>query len=361
MPPPETAAVETIVARDGGPGLTVVRVSTPVQAITLVPYLLGFHPAEWDLVLVGTIPPRGRVHLTLRLDLPARPGDALAAAQARYGVALLSAHGCTMVTVVGYGPDAVIGPALRAAREAARAAGLRLAGLLRADAGRWWSCQCTRPECCPPDGTPYEPDPAVTTPFDKAGARVLPGRDVLAATIAPVAGADAEAMRVAMQGAARRLARLSLRASRPGRRASQPPAVIAGVRAVTAAIRLYRQGGTITSHDQLAWLALALSDIRVRDAAWTRMDPAHKEPHRRLWTTVTRLAPDGMVAAPASLLAFTAWQDGNGALAQLALDRALAASPRYQMALILREALDLGAPPALAALPVLPRKPRHPA
>jgi len=46
-----------------------------------------------------------------------------------------------------------------------------------------------------------------------------------------------------------------------------------------------------------------------------------------------------------------AWQAGDGALANVALDRALADNARYSMAL-LREALDAGAPPSMARLPL---------
>jgi hypothetical protein len=41
-------------------------------------------------------------------------------------------------------------------------------------------------------------------------------------------------------------------------------------------------------------------------------------------------------------------------LANVALGRALADNPRYSMALLLREALDAGAPPSLARLPMTP-------
>jgi hypothetical protein len=155
-------------------------------------------------------------------------------------------------------------------------------------------------------------------------------------------------MRQAMKGATMRAGRLDQRAGQPGRKARQPPLVISGIRAVTAAIKAYRDGGTITSYDQLAWLTLTLGMPRVRDAAWLRMNPAHRDAHQRLWTTLTRLAPPGHVAAPAALLAFTAWQDGNGALANLALDRTQADSPADNATRVLRAALESGAPPSLA-------------
>ena len=58
--------------------------------------------------------------------------------------------------------------------------------------------------------------------------------------------------------------------------------------------------------------------------------------------------------APASLLAFTAWQSGEGALANIAISRALAADPEYSMARLLGQALDAGLPPSAARLPMTP-------
>lgn len=56
------------------------------------------------------------------------------------------------------------------------------------------------------------------------------------------------------------------------------------------------------------------------------------------------------------LAAFVAWQSGDGALANVALDRALADNPRYSMALLLRETLDSGALPSMARLPMTPEE-----
>ena len=101
---------------------------------------------------------------------------------------------------------------------------------------------------------------------------------------------------------------------------------------------------------------MALTILRIRDDAWARMDPSHRTAHGQLWTDLTRRACPGYVAAPASLLAFTAWQAGHGALANLAVDRALADQPDYSMALLLRDALTAGLPPATARLPMTPEE-----
>ena len=100
-----------------------------------------------------------------------------------------------------------------------------------------------------------------------------------------------------------------------------------GLAAVGAMISRYRDGGRFTSDDEIARITVALRDLRVRDDAWARMDPAYGDAHLRLWTDVVRRAQPGYVAAPAALLAFVAWQSGDGALANVALDRALAEPP----------------------------------
>jgi Domain of unknown function (DUF4192) len=121
-------------------------------------------------------------------------------------------------------------------------------------------------------------------------------------------------------------------------------------------IGTYRASGRYATDYQVAWITVALRDLRVRDDAWARMDPAHADAHQRLWTDVTRRAQPGYVAGPASLLAFVAWQSGDGALANVALDRALADEPRYSMAQLLRQVITAGTPPSLARLPMTPEE-----
>ena len=142
--------------------------------------------------------------------------------------------------------------------------------------------------------------------------------------------------------------------ARSGRKAAVRRLIAAiGLPAVTEAISRYRGGGRLNL-EEVAWLTVMLRDLRVRDDAWSRMRPEHREAHRRLWTDLTRLARPGYVKAPAALLAFVAWQSGNGALANVALDRALGDDPYYSMAVLLREVIDSGAPPSLARLPMTP-------
>jgi hypothetical protein len=145
-------------------------------------------------------------------------------------------------------------------------------------------------------------------------------------------------------------------AGAPGDTDGMLAVVDAGRAAVREAIVTYRASGQVTDDDQMAWLAVTLADLRVRDDAWARMDPKHRAAHQRLWTDVVRRATESYVPAPASLLAFTAWQSGEGALANIALERALAADPGYSMAHLIGQAVDAGLPPSAARLPMTPEE-----
>ena len=101
---------------------------------------------------------------------------------------------------------------------------------------------------------------------------------------------------------------------------------------------------------------MTLADLRVRDDAWARMEPKFRAAHQRLWTDVVRYAGERYVPAPASLLAFIAWQSGEGALANTAIERALAVDPDYSMAHLIGRAVDAGLPPFAARLPMTPEE-----
>jgi hypothetical protein len=193
----------------------------------------------------------------------------------------------------------------------------------------------------------------VTAAYSAAGAPTpLATREELAATVAALDGEAGDSMLKATLQAQERAARLA--AGADGAVAGRRLITTAGLDAVRDAIDVYRAGDEFSSDADAAWLSVALRELRVRDDAWARMDPDHGEAHLCLWTDLTRRARPGYVAAPASLLAFVAWQRGNGALANVALDRALADHPGYSMARLMREVIDSGAPPRMARLPMTP-------
>jgi hypothetical protein len=117
----------------------------------------------------------------------------------------------------------------------------------------------------------------------------------------------------------------------------------AGTTAVDEALRRYQTGGRLTD-DEAAWLSLLLRHIPTRDYAWTRIDAT--DGHQQLWTDLTRRAMPDLAAAPASLLAFAAYLAGQGALANIAVARALDSDREYPMALLVALALKHGLPPS---------------
>jgi Domain of unknown function (DUF4192) len=330
-----------------------VRVGAPDAVLAVVPHLLGFYPSR-SLVVLGLSGRRNRVRLTFRYDLPDPADAALAADIADHAAFVLRREDIGSAVLIGYGPADLVIPALSTVADWLLEEGTQLREVLRADGGRYWSVLCEDPGCCPPEGRPFDPGShPVAAALSGAGLPALPDRAALARMLQPPAG-SAEPIRRATRLAEQRLSELGSRHEADGGRDPQLLTARTGRAAVQRAIRRYRAGGDITSREELAWLAVLLADLRIRDDAWARMEPAHREAHRRLWTDVLKSAATEYVPAPASLLAFTAWQAGNGALAAVAIDRALAARPGYSMALLLEGALQAGLPPSAARLPMTP-------
>lgn len=333
-----------------------VKVGSADGILAIVPHLLGFHPAD-SLVVLGVGGPHARIRLAFRYDLPDPPEAGLAADVAVHAGAVLARQHLSAAIIIGYGSAEIVNPVLDAVGPGLLAASVTVHDALRVQGGRYWSYLCVDSGCCPPEGIAFDVagHPAATA-LAGAGLTVLADRAELARTIAP-ATECAEAMRQSAELAKSRASRLiGAAAAEQQLRDVYQPVADAGRRSVKLAVIRYRRGARLTDHDEIAWLGLALTDLRVRDDAWARMDPAYNSEHLRLWTDLIRHLPAEFVPAPAALLAFTAWQGGDGALASIAVDRALGADPRYSMALLIADALQAGLPPAAARLPMTPKQ-----
>ncbi|MEV0430577.1 DUF4192 domain-containing protein [Micromonospora sp. NPDC050495] len=309
-------------------------IGSPADLLTAVPYLLGFHPAD-SLVTVGVA--GARVVVAGRADLPEPSGiatwiDGIADAKIR----MLRHAAATRAIAIGYGPATTVTPAIDAITARLAAAGLDVLEALRVTDGRYFSYLCHNPACCPTDGTPVDPHRSdVTMHAIVAGCRALPDRAALVASVAPTSRAARVAVTRATARARARHRRLLATAGHDG-------LTRAGVEAVTAALARYRDEQALHD-DELAWLTILLSDPLIRDHAWRASDDWQLP----MWTDITRRAHPPLAAAPASLLAFAAWRCGDGALASVALDRALAADPDYSLAHVINQALRAGLPPSL--------------
>jgi Domain of unknown function (DUF4192) len=221
---------------------------------------------------------------------------------------------------VAYGPETLVTPVANELRDAARQAGIDMREFLRVQDGRYWSYVCGNQACCPATGVPFDavPDPAEAEALGRVGDTVLASRAALAARVAPLGGIAAESMRQATRRAERHVAWLVAQVRKSARLGAARHMIAAeGLAVVGAMIARYRDGGRFTTDDEIARITVALRDLRVRDDAWARMDPAHAEAHERLWIDVVRRAQPGYVPASAALLALAAWQSGHGAMQAL--------------------------------------------
>jgi hypothetical protein len=357
--------------------LTTLSVRSTPDLLAAVPYLLGFHPADSAVVVALRGP---RIVFVARGDLPdpvppdpdpAAPGPARAGIGEPGGgpdgpgglaarlTAVVARQDVDATIVVGYGTPDRADPMLGALYVALDEVGLPVLDVLRVTGNRYWSYACADPGCCPPEGTPFDTSTSqLAAAATFAGQVALPDRDTLVRQLDPVDGPARYAMREATRRARNRLQRLLDRASaadprgrrrvdprhrrKDGPRGRQGVVRRAGRSAVSLAMRRYRAGGRLTD-DEVAWLSLLLLHQPTRDDAWRRTDG--EDWQLALWTDVLRRAEPELVAAPASLLAFAAWCAGQGALANVAVERALDARPDYPMALLLSRALRAGMPP----------------
>jgi hypothetical protein len=125
------------------------------------------------------------------------------------------------------------------------------------------------------------------------------------------------------------------------------PAAAESWQAVLAAVaRLRSRSAPRLSDDEVARLLWGLRDRWVRDRALGLALGSDAATAEQLWTECTRRAPAPLDAAPATLLAVSAWLRGDGAMAGVALGRARSSEPGYRLADQLGQALAACVPPA---------------
>jgi hypothetical protein len=79
---------------------TVIRAGSPTALLAVVSHLLGFVP-DMSLVVIGTAPPRDRIRVTLRYDLPDPPDAGMAADIAAHAAGVLGAQRLPAAVAVG--------------------------------------------------------------------------------------------------------------------------------------------------------------------------------------------------------------------------------------------------------------------
>jgi len=331
------------------PDPVVVRLRDVGEIAAGLPHLMGFHPRE-SVVLVALGGGSGRrVGMTARADIPPPEHDRSLARMLARNVSTAGPEGA-LVLIVSEAADETAGgrpllPHAHLVRETCRAlerSGIPIADTVLVRDGRWWSYDCADPCCAPHGGTPLPGGVSELQVASVATGTVVAGdRAGLAARIAPPPGHDSAAMAAAC-------ARVGVELSTDLLDTGPEPAGLESWAAIMAGIDRCRVGASLRmplADDDVARIVWGLRDGDVRDLAMNLAlgdDPAAAE---QLWTECTRRAPAPLDAAPATLLAVCAYLRGDGAMANIALDRALASAPGYGLAALLRDALDSCVPP----------------
>lgn len=319
-----------------------VRIRDVGEIAAALPYLLGYRPRE-SVVLLSLGGQSGRrVGLTVRADIPPPEHNRELAAVLSRSLCTGRPDGALVLIVSEVADEDVMGvpdlPHRDLVWELCRALsrlGVPVGDVVLVREGRWWSYDCPDSCCAPGAGTFL---PAGVTELEVAsiatGTVVADDRADLLARIGPQPGADPRAMAAACAQVGVELSAAVLD--------SGPEAVTTrSWSAVRDAAARYRPGSVAGSaaDDEIARVVWALRDVEVRDLALGLALGADADGAEQLWTECTRRAPAPLDVAPATLLAVSAWLRGDGAMANIALGRALESDPGYPLARLLRDGL----------------------
>jgi acid phosphatase family membrane protein YuiD len=349
----------------------VLRVRDQGELLAAIPALIGFHPRE-SLVLVATGGESGhRLGLTLRVDLPPPEHVEPIGAGAVRGL-LLDAPAGAAVLVVGErrGADPPHAQLVDVVVRGLEEHDVDVHTVLWAEstaAGARWACY--RPCGCA--GVVPDPSSTAFVAAAVAGGQVVhTDRAALERLVAP---ADAQRIRRREVQLIRAIDEELHAGSDPAGGDPEPGDHAAAVALIDAAVDDAGAGRLVLDDARVVALATALAVPAVRDAALLRCAGARAAAAEQLWTALVRETPDPEAAEPAALLAVSALLRGDGALANIALDRAERAWPGHRLSGLLRAAADGGmrpeqvrawlqssgdAPQDAARARVLPRKRR---
>jgi hypothetical protein len=300
--------------------------------ITAVPFLIGFHPTN-SLVLIAV--KDGAIGLAMRIDLPSHIDsdeiDLLAhhfirdQAQA----ALLVAY---MPQERSDGDSLLISLGAGLIRN-----GIEIQESLLITGGRYRSIICRDGTCCPAAGKalPAIEDSAIAAEHVVAGIP-MPYGDI-SELIDSIAADSQSLSKEWISDVSGYLVDEDSPEIGPLRRD--------GVEAMLLLLDEFRIGRGPTDQRLVARVIGRMSDVQVRDYAMGVHQEDNYDLYFAMWRELLRLSPVGSVAPIACIVAAMAYENGDGALAQRALDRAISDNASYPLAALLRRVFNAGWPP----------------
>lgn len=300
--------------------------------ITAIPFLIGFHPTD-SIVLISV--KDGAIGLAMRIDLPQR----LESEQ----IDLLAHHflrdESEAALLVAYMPeDRDDGDSILISLGAGLIRnGVDIQESIVVHSGRYRSIICRDTNCCPPSGK--------TMPEIKGSE--LAAEHVVAGIPMPFENISQLIETLAADPDSLKLSWVS-EVSTFAFDENDPDAIALrrdGVESMDLLLDDYRMGYGANNRTLVARLIGRMMDLQVRDYAMGVHDEDTYDLYFMMWRELLRLAPIGHVAPIACIVAAMAYEGGDGALAQKALDRALEDDERYPLAALLRRVFNAGWPP----------------
>ncbi|WP_370289065.1 DUF4192 domain-containing protein [Nocardioides sp.] len=291
--------------------------------LAVVPVMLGFWPH--DCVVMTTVgagrPFQARLDLVDALDPTGRLPRSYTEPLADRLLAPALRYGTTAVALVYYGEDpAVVGATHRHLVADLAAAGIEVSAVVAVRGGRYRHLDASG-RGVGPDGPADVRDHPLVLQAVLDGRLNHESREQLVASIQPdpdaVAGIEAALCAAGLD--CDQLPRLRLEM------------IVEGTWVERCVARCLADGEPPTEQE-VARLLWAIQVPRLRDAAWASIARGTARRHVALWRDVVRAAPERLVAPAATLLGWAAWQAGDGALAWIAHDRAIAADPDHRLA-----------------------------
>jgi hypothetical protein len=327
---------------------TVVKVDSPADILGVLPYRLGFHPTE-SIVVICLRGARRRDVLVMRLDLRP-PDDDEAVAEDLVDRALKAEPSAVVLVCYTEAGEGGGGSLVREGLIASIEDGLALRGIEVMDAllvrgGRWRSYLCQDLACCPESGSVLQPELTAAARSFAAetvgqGGVLLRDRDELVRSIRPSGNSDTSS--AGARGTEMAAQFLVAAVERGG---------VAGLRAAVLdtfanLLARWREGDLSLPVDTAATILLGLRDKRLRDEVITSMLDADPEVLLALLVALAAAAADDVAAPICTVLAWVAHSQGNGALANVAIERALDSDPTYELARLIEGGLDAMVSPA---------------
>ena len=351
-------------------------IQTPRQLVAALPHLIGFHP---HVSLVIVVFDDKEVKAITRMDWPihqiALPIDIEHAMRSSQEPSVVLMAYTDAEVVLEQVVDLISG-----------ASDLELLDVLWIHDDRWTSLMCEDIECCPVDGHSLHDASETEVEFIISGSAPFASRDDLvdALRASELTATEIQEREHAEAKVRRQISTMLKQAEQHHDSADVPadedaegeagepdsqlslvkPEVLASQTQTVSEIRktvsVVRseivqdvvkrlRNSRVLSWEDLAWLTGVVNDIRMRDGLLRSLfDQREVRPHARslLMIAVSKASVKD-VPALATVLAGCAWLDGNGAMATVAIARALEVDPSYSLGRLLDRAISHGVPPSV--------------